>query len=57
MGGSGVEPGLICAPDSLQNSDPAREGAAAQDTALMIAVGQGSAPAFGLLVERHTPQL
>jgi RNA polymerase sigma-70 factor (ECF subfamily) len=57
MGGSGVEPGLTCAPDSLQNSDPAREGAAAQDTALMIAVGQGSAPAFGLLVERHTPQL
>ncbi|WP_295526430.1 RNA polymerase sigma factor [Novosphingobium sp. Chol11] len=60
--GSGDESALICASARPLMADPAPEGpdcegVDAQDTALMIAVGQGSANAFGVLVERHTPQL
>jgi RNA polymerase sigma-70 factor, ECF subfamily len=60
IGGSGEEPPVIC--ESIPRPSPQCSqlelvGTDDQDAALMVAVGQGSAPAFALLVERHTPQL
>ncbi len=62
LGGSGDEPFMLCASASSQSSDPVMQNADLrdgdlQDAVLMVAVGQGSASAFGVLVERHTPQL